>query len=129
MNALFMYVILLLGHLCVYFYFKNNLRFLSVSNDSYTVKDIYIEKLPLKQKQDLETVSLTKKMEDNKHILLNKSLRHLEFIAEFEMYLERKTSKNFSAEFLQEFEQIKIEAQLTALKTTNQLNTIAKMAA
>ena len=45
------------------------------------------------------------------------------------MYLEEKTLNNFSIEFLQEFEQIKIEAQLSTLKATSQLNNGVKMAA
>ncbi|MFK7833630.1 MAG: hypothetical protein AB8B52_10160 [Winogradskyella sp.] len=130
MNTLLIYAMLLLGHLCVYFYFKNNfkyLNFLNFNNHLDSVKDRCIEKP--KSQLNQNTHIITDSVEDNKHVLLKKSLRHLEFIAEFEMYLEQKKLKNFSVEFLQEFEKIKIEAQLSALKTTNQLNTTTRMAA
>ena len=65
---------------------------------------------------------MTNKVEDNNYAILNKSLKHLEFISQFEMYLDEKHYKNFSIEFLQEFKKIKQEAQLTTLKTTNKLN-------
>ena len=38
------------------------------------------------------------------------------------MYLEQKTPKKASLEFLEQFKTIKTEAQLSALKTTNKLN-------
>ena len=45
------------------------------------------------------------------------------------MYLENKNCKNFPVEFLQEFEKIKIEAQLSILQTTSQLTNYSKIAA
>lgn len=62
-----------------------------------------------------------KDMDMSTSILLNKSLKHLEFISNFEIYLERATHKNFSIEFLQEFEKIKSHAQKITLKTVNEL--------
>ena len=132
MNILLTYAMLLTGHLSVYFYFKNNfkyLKFLNFNRSFNTTEDRYIEKPKLQLKEKENTVDLTDNFEHKKHVLLNKSLKHLEFIAEFEMYLDQKTLKNFSVEFLQEFEKIKIEAQLSALKNTTQLTTLARMAA
>lgn len=124
MSTLFISAILLLGHLSFYFYFKNDFnRCFTLLGHQKNVKGQSI------QNENVVVSKLTNNILENKKILLHKSLRQLEFISEFEMYLEKNTIKNFSLEFLQEFEQIKIEAQLSTLKTTSQLNSNLKMAA
>ncbi len=47
---------------------------------------------------------------------LSSSLKHLEFILFFELYLESKHVNIFSRTFLNEFENIKYEAQMNVLK-------------
>lgn len=95
------------------YYSNNNLK----EKQSEAIKLQSVESI----KQN-DTTVLPKKVDNTNHLVLNKSLRHLEFISQFEMYLEDKNYKSFSIEFLQEFEKLKIEAQLTTLKTTNRLN-------
>lgn len=124
MSTLFIYTVFLLGHLSVYFYFKNNL---SLSSNVLENTNKSHSKLTLVETDHSQKV--TNSISNNKKMLLQKNLRQLEFINEFEMYLEEKTLNNFSIEFLQEFEQIKIEAQLSTLKATSQLNNGVKMAA
>jgi len=114
MNILLIFITSLLGHLCIYFCFKKN---------TDTVKETENENSKLKEIH--KALTLTNNTEDNKHILLNRSLKHLEFIAQFEMYLEQKSIKNFSEEFTQEFKKIKLEAQIKTIKTTIELRKVA----
>ena len=124
MSTIFIYTLFLLGHLCVYFYFKNSLTLCSnVLENTNRISP----QLPSLEAHNSQKVIGS--IESNKKMLLQKSLRQLEFINEFEMYLDEKSLNNFSIEFLQEFEQIKIEAQLSTLKATSQLNYSLKMAA
>ncbi|WP_407556582.1 hypothetical protein [Winogradskyella sp. 4-2091] len=124
MTTLLIYGTLLLGHLCVYFYFRNNFKSFLNSSSKETLK---IEKP--KSSEYLRSENQSTNAVDNTFVLLNKSLRQLEFISEFEMYLEENTLKNYSLEFLQEFSKIKMEAQLSTLKTTNLINSQVKIAA
>ncbi|WP_282030447.1 hypothetical protein [Winogradskyella eximia] len=124
MSTLFIYTIFLLGHLSVYFYFKNNL---SLSSNVLEYNNKSNPQLTIVETNHSQKV--TNSIANNKKMLLQKNLRQLEFINEFEMYLDEKSLNNFSIEFLQEFEQIKIEAQLSTLKATSQLNNVVKMAA
>lgn len=124
MSTLFIYTVFLLGHLSIYFYFKNNL---SIYTNVLENANISSPKLRLLKTDN--SIKLTNSIVNEKKMLLQQNPRQLEFINEFEMYLDEKSLKNFSIEFLQEFEQIKIEAQLSILKTTSQLNNGVKMAA
>ncbi|WP_299102213.1 hypothetical protein [uncultured Winogradskyella sp.] len=124
MTTLLIYGTLLLGHLCVYFYFRNNFKSFLNSSSKETLK---IEKP--KSPEYFRSKNQSTNAVDNTFVLLNKSLRQLEFISEFEMYLEENTLKNYSLEFLQEFSKIKMEAQLSTLKTTNLINSQVKIAA
>ena len=124
MITLFIYGTLLLGHLSVYFYFRNNFKTSLIPLERRTVKNTQLE-----TKNSFSSKNLKNNAIDNKLVLLNRNLRQLEFISEFEMYLEEKALKNCSLEFLQEFSKIKIEAQLSTLKTTQMLNSEAKIAA
>ena len=133
MNSILIFLILALAQLSVYFYLKNNitdLRFVNNLKATEVSKTIEpIKKPSLKPTtQDTKKV-ITNDLDASKRMLLNKSLRHLEFISEFEMYLEDKNYKNFPIEFLQEFEKIKIEAQLSTLQNTHQLARDSKIAA
>ena len=133
MNSILIFLILALAQLSVYFYLKNNitdLRFVNNLKSTEVSKTIEpIKKPSLKPTtQDTKKV-ITNDLDASKRMLLNKSLRHLEFISEFEMYLEDKNYKNFPIEFLQEFEKIKIEAQLSTLQNTHQLTRGSKIAA
>ena len=133
MNSILIFLILALAQLSVYFYLKNNitdLRFVNNLKSTEVSKTIEpIKKPSLKPTtQDTKKV-ITNDLDASKRMLLNKSLRHLEFISEFEMYLEDKNYKNFPIEFLQEFEKIKIEAQLSTLQNTHQLARDSKLAA
>lgn len=132
MNILSIYLILLLTQVSIYFYFKNNIeniKFYKYSVFANPTQNEVLDKKEMPQVEKFKPVNLTNKIEDNNYAILNKSLRHLEFISQFEMYLEDKNYKMFPIEFLQEFEKIKLEAQITTLKTTNRLNTIHKNAA
>lgn len=80
-------------------------------------------------KETSKPVVFTNKLKDNNNVILNKSLKHLEFINQFEMYLEDKNYKKFPIEFLREFDKIKQDAKLTTLKATQLLNTKHKNAA
>lgn len=125
MNNLVTFFSLSLTQLGIYLYLKNSLKnFLEHYTQNYLgikkATDVKVQKIEIENVTRSKT--MTNKVEDNDYAILNKSLRHLEFITQFEMYLEDKNYKNFSTEFLQEFEKIKIEAQLTTLKTTSKLN-------
>ncbi|NRD21854.1 hypothetical protein HNV10_01285 [Winogradskyella litoriviva] len=124
MTTLLIYGTLLIGHLSVYFYFRNNFKSCLILSQRKAKKHSHIE-----TKDNLNSKNLKNNAVDNKLVLLNKSLRQLEFISEFEMYLEEKTLKNFSLEFLQEFNKIKIEAQLSTLKTADMITNQVKIAA
>jgi hypothetical protein len=128
MNLVFTYSILAVAQISIYFYLKNsikNLNFLqyigyskSTKNKGAQITEQPINNLPEPVKSANDSKSKTQ-------IVLNKSLAHLEFISQFEMYLEDKNHKNFSIEFLQEFEKIKIEAQLNILNITTSLKEAA----
>ncbi|MBC3845386.1 hypothetical protein H8K90_03250 [Winogradskyella echinorum] len=124
MNTLFIYIIFFLGHVAVYFYYRNSFINTTDASKNTKTKNSHLSVTDAKN-----SIKKANSIVDNKQMLLQKNLKQLEFISEFEMYLEEKTLKNFSIEFLQEFEQIKIEAQLSTLKTTNQLNNSVKLAA
>ena len=132
MNTLFIYIIILLVHLNIYLFLKHNIENLSLfnyPNYNSVIENEVIEKdlnIPM---EPIFLESLTNDFDENKQIILKKSLMHLEFISTFEMYLEDKNYKKFPIEFLQEFEKIKIEAQLSALKSTSQLTNSTKLAA
>jgi hypothetical protein len=124
MNSLHAGIILILTYLSFYFFTKNNIKsfkFLNF-NDHFSLQKGSNLKSKFDLKRNVDEIILAKNTNCNKHFLLNKSLKQLEFIADFEKYLDEKTLENLSIEFLQEFEQIKIEAQLITLKVTNQLN-------
>lgn len=133
MNSILIFLILALAQLSVYFYLKNNitdLRFVNNLKATEVSKTIEpITKPSLKPTTQVTKRVITNDLDASKRMLLNKSLRHLEFISEFEMYLEDKNYKNFPIEFLQEFEKIKIEAQLSTLQNTHQLARDSKIAA
>lgn len=132
MNILLAYFILSLAQLSIYFYLKNNiknLQFFDYSDYSSPLENEVIEKSNTIPQKNSVADKFTNNIEEHKLTLLNKSLKHLEFISEFEMYLEDKNYKNFPIEFLQEFEKIKIEAQLSALKSTSQLTNSIQLAA
>lgn len=124
MTTLFIFATLLLGHLCVYFYFRNNFK--SYLNPT---ERRYLKKNQLETEDNLSSQKIKNNADDDRLILLNKSLKRLEFISKFEIYLEKKALENCTLEFLQEFSRIKIEAQLSTLKTTNMLNCKMKIAA
>lgn len=116
----------------IYLYLKNSLKnFIEHYTQNYSLAkkstDVKMQKVEVEKV--IKPKTITNEVEDNNHVILNKSLKHLEFISQFEMYLEEKHYKNFSIEFLQEFEKIKREAQLTTLKTTNKLNSQSLIAA
>lgn len=132
MNTLIIYFILCLAQLSIYFFLKNNiknLKFFNYGNYSKLINNEVAEPTEASKTEINRPAILPNKVKNNDYIILNKSLKHLEFISRFEMYLEDESYKNFPIEFLQEFEKIKLEAQLSALKTTTKLNTGIKRAA
>ena len=60
------------------------------------------------------------------NFILHKSLRHLEFINEFEAYLNTNNDHMVTAEFLHELKQSKYDTQVAILKSTQMLSTRAK---
>lgn len=117
MTTVFIYGLSLIGHLSFYFCFVNNFK-----RDEKPLEKKTVSKIEVETNDNLISKNSKNKVVEDKLCLLNKNLRQLEFISEFEMYLEEKTLKNCSLEFLQQFKTIKIEAQLSALKTTKKLN-------
>ena len=55
---------------------------------------------------------------------LNKSLRHLEFISELEVYTEKSNECLLSTDCLHELEDSKLRAQISVLKSTSILNAV-----
>ncbi len=109
----------------MYLFLKSSIENVLEYYSNNNLKEKQSEAIKLQSAESIkqnDTTVLPKKVDNTNHLVLNKSLRHLEFISQFEMYLEDKNYKSFSIEFLQEFEKLKIEAQLTILKTTNRLN-------
>ncbi|WP_179337149.1 hypothetical protein [Winogradskyella ludwigii] len=117
MTTVFIYGLSLIGHLGFYFYFINNFK-----RDEKPLERRTVSSRKVENKDNLISKSLKNNAVDDKVFLLNKNLKQLELISEFEMYLEQKTPKKASLEFLEQFKTIKTEAQLSALKTTNKLN-------
>ncbi|MBT8269673.1 MAG: hypothetical protein KJN59_10655 [Bacteroidia bacterium] len=60
-------------------------------------------------------------MEKNKQ-LLKSNLLHLEFINQFELYLDDKNTDHFPLEFLIELDRIKQHIQVNTLQTSENLN-------
>lgn len=54
-------------------------------------------------------------------VLLNRSLKNLEYINQFEHYMSCERHTYFSTDFLEKFNQLKFEAQLVTLNTTQVL--------
>ncbi|WP_138432894.1 hypothetical protein [Winogradskyella algicola] len=132
MSNILTFFSLTLTQIGVYLYLKNSLKdFIENFIQNYSIDkkstEVKIQKIEAQKK--IKPKTITYEVEDNNHVILNKTLRHLEFISQFEMYLEEKHYKNFSIEFLQEFEKIKHEAQITTIKTTNKLNCQGSIAA
>lgn len=124
MNILFTYFTLTVTQISIYLYLKSSLKNLILGykeSDAITTKNHAVKKQEVSIEEITNSNVLSSHVGESCHVTLNKSLRHLEFISTFEMYLENKNHKNFSVEFLQEFEKIKHEAQLTTLKSTNRL--------
>ncbi|MBT8266825.1 MAG: hypothetical protein KJO41_09240 [Bacteroidia bacterium] len=59
---------------------------------------------------------------DQSFKLLKKNLKHLEFIAHMETYLENKNPELFSLDFLQNLELVKKDVQKNTLLTSRRLN-------
>lgn len=76
----------------------------------------------LKVKPNEKTKTLVSEIDEDSSIIFDKKLKHLDFISQFEMYLDGKNCNSFSVEFLQEFEKIKLETQRTTLEMVNVLN-------
>ncbi len=76
----------------------------------------------LKVKTNEKAKTLVSEIDEDSSIIFDKKLKHLDFISQFEMYLDGKNSSSFSVEFLQEFEKIKLETQRTTLEMVNVLN-------
>ena len=65
--------------------------------------------------------TLIKSYDDHNRIILQRSLRQLEFIAQLEFYLQEKRCDSYSIEFLQEFETVKRKTQQSVIKSTCKL--------
>lgn len=132
MNYLFIFFVFTLSQLSLYLYLKGRLyNFKLINLNDYNYLFQKSKKVNVNSKLDhkriIEEDHLDLAIKDQ--VSLNKSLRHLEFISEFELYLENKNYKKFPIEFLQEFEKIKIEAQLSTLNNAQQLNKKLRTAA
>lgn len=84
------------------------------------IKSIRDNVLEANQTKPSKIVSL-KQNDEIDFVMLNRSLKNLEYINQFEEYLYGKKDLEFSSEFLQNFYQLKTEAQLTTLNTTQEL--------
>lgn len=131
--TLLLILILALIQFSLYHYLKNSTNQLRFMNYKRPVESIRQQEMstvctPKPKEVSIQNV-VTSDDEERNHMLLNKRLRHLEFISEFEMYLDDKNYKNFSIAFLQELKNIKIEAQLSACKATTMLSEHTKIAA
>lgn len=125
MSNILTFFSLTLTQVGIYLYIKNSLKNVLEQyslNYSIAKKSTNVKLQKIEVEKATRPKAITNKVEDNNHVILNKSLKNLEFISQFEMYLEEKNYKNFSIEFLQEFQKIKREAQLATLKTTSKLN-------
>jgi hypothetical protein len=132
MSNILTFFSLTLTQIGVYLFLKNSLKnFIENFTQNYSIdkKSTKVKIQKIEAQKKIKPKTITYEVEDNNHVILNKTLRHLEFISQFEMYLEEKHYKNFSIEFLQEFEKIKHEAQITTIKTTNKLNCQGSIAA
>lgn len=135
MALIISYTALILAQVSIYMYLKNDLNTIDFFNK---VNSFFIA-LPEQVKNNesvekdsevkISVIKVDKEQACTDYLLLDKSLKHLEFIAQFESYLESKNSEKFSLEFLQEFENIKREAQITTIRTTQQLNSTLALAA
>ncbi len=76
-----------------------------------------------KQTKELESKNNTKRSDDNTKTnynkLLNRNLKQLEFVNHFDFYLQDKSKKNISLDFLKKLAQIKLEAQINTITTAN----------
>lgn len=84
------------------------------------IKSIRDNVLDTKQPKPSKIISLKQNDKDDL-ITLNRSLKNLEYINQFEEYLCYKKDVRFSSEFLEKFYQLKTEAQMVTLSTTQEL--------
>lgn len=132
MKYLFIFFVFTLSQLSLYFYLKGrlyNFKFINLNDYNYLFQKNKKAKVKSKLDHKLFIEEKNQDLAIKDQVLLNKSLRHLEFISEFELYLEDKNYKKFPIEFLQEFEKIKIEAQLSTLYKAKQLSNNIRNAA
>lgn len=135
MNIIITSVVFFLIQVALYFWLRNDIKCINFYHKRkcpfYDHEDI-LEKINRKEsidKSNLENRIITSDVESNSSFILSKSLKHLEYISEFEMYLERKNYKSLPLDFLQEFESLKTEAKISLLKTASQLNNNLEKAA
>ncbi len=135
MTLIISYLALVISQISIFFYLKNDLNSIVFINkvNKFVGFDSSIEQKAIDAsnptEKEVPVITIPKAQACADLLLLDKSLKHLEFIAQFECYLEKKNSEKFSAEFLQEFENIKREAQIDTIKTTQQLSSALALAA
>ena len=90
MNILHLFFIFLLAQLSICFNIKSTISSLNFRDFFRPFQNDVIAKTKV-QPRELPTEStLTSSIEQNNQIILNKSLKHLEFVSQFEMYLDDK---------------------------------------
>jgi hypothetical protein len=127
MSFLIIYAVAMIIGLTVYLFSNNDLS-ISDFYDTYKFLKEGIIKLTFKEEEFGIEVKINK-TESSAGVVLNKNLKHLEFISQLEPYMESTESVLLSSEFLQEFESSKLNTQLSVLKSTQILNASNRIAA
>ena len=89
---------LTLTQIGMYLFLKSSIENVLEYYSNNNLKEKQSEAIKLQSAESIkqnDTTVLPKKVDNTNHLVLNKSLRHLEFISQFEMYLEDKNYKSF----------------------------------
>ncbi|WP_179021742.1 hypothetical protein [Winogradskyella forsetii] len=127
MILLIMYSVLMISGVTLYLVSH---RFLMISDfiEIYTVLKKGMNQIAL-DKQEVVTNNELDFTCINTGVILNKSLKNLEFISQLESYMESTDSALISSDFIKEIESNKFNSQLLALKSSQILCSAYKAAA
>jgi hypothetical protein len=119
-------MLMLIG-IVTYLFSNNDLEY-SDFHDTYAFLKEGIIQLVV-DKRELRIETEISPIENSTGILLNRGLKHLEFILELESYMESNENTLLSSKFLEEFKTSKFDTQLSVLKSTQILSDSNKIAA
>ncbi len=83
----------------------------------FKIRAFISEKKQTKELESKNNIIIKDNTKTNYNKLLCRNLKQLEFVSHFELYLQEKSSKKSSLDFLKKLDQIKLEAQVNTITT------------